>query len=331
MPLVRGTHPGGTPPPVGTPTTPVPTRVVIPEPGVYTPVWIAPDETVLQLNPDFASGAERFTVKRGLSGLGVAPVELITAPAPAGGVAVDFTRRQPQTILWPLRIRGATHMEFLTEWRRVAGLFTQTSRLGPGKLRITRPDGSRREAIAWYSGGFEQEPDEGAWLQLTPVVKLLVPSGLWRAVDPTLFEATQQDDGDYLEPYPSIGTGSVIGTATLRNDGVAEAWPTWRIRGPMTQLVAVNVTRGQSFTLTTTLDEGEEVTIVSRPLTVTGPAGENLKGALNLLAGGKPWRLDPKKVSDVSFTVTGAVAESEPDADDGTNIFIEFYDEYEMS
>lgn len=328
MPLVRGTTPGGIITPPGTPPRP---RPVIIDPGAYTPVWIAPDGTVLQLNPDFAEGAQRFTVRTGVAGLGVAPVDLVTAPAPGGGVAVDFSRRREQTILWPLRIRGQTHLEFLAEWRRVAGLFTQTARLGPGRLRITRPDGTRREAVAWYAGGFEQEPDEGAWLTATPVVKLLAAEGLWQSVDPTVFSAAQEAAGDYLSPYPSIGSAAVIGAATLRNDGVAEAWPTWTIRGPMTQLVAVNVTRGQSFTLTTTLAAGQTATIATRPLEVRGPAGQNLKGSLNLLAGGKPWRLDPLTVSNVSFTVAGAVAESFAGADDGTKITVQFYAKHEMS
>lgn len=327
MPLQRGDHPGGvvvTPPP--------PTRPVIPDPGAYTPVWYAPDGTMLQLNPDTttSSGAERFTVRRGVAGLGIAPVDLVTTAALGGGVSVDFARRREQTILWPLRIRGATHMEFVNEWRRVAGLFEQTGRLGPGLFRITRPDGSQREAVCWYAGGLEQDPDEGAWLTLTPTVKLLVADGLWRSVNQTEFSQTQETAADYLAPYPSIGSGSVIGAASLRNDGVAPAWPTWELHGPMTQLTATNITRGQAFVLTTTLAAGQVATIASRPLTATGPAGQNLKGSLNLLAGGKPWRLDPG-LSSVQFTVAGAAAETAPGAGNGTRIVLRYYTKYGMS
>jgi hypothetical protein len=329
VPLQRGEQLGGVVTPPTSPPTTRP-RPVIPDPGAYTPVWIAPDGTTLQLNPDFAEGAERFTVKRGVAGLGVAPVDVITTPALGGGVSVDFVRRREHTILWPLRIRGATHMEFLTEWRRCADLFAQTSERGPGRFRIRRPDGTEREAVCWYAGGLEQEPDEGAWLTLTPVVKLLVPSGLWRSTTQTEFSATQESTADYLAPYPSIGSGTVIGAATLRNNGIAPAWPEWEIRGPMTQLTATNNTRGQSFVLTHTLAAGEVATLRTRPLEVTGPAGQNLKGSLNLLAGGKPWRIDPGQ-SSVQFTVAGAVAESEPDAGDGTRIVLRYYDHFRMS
>lgn len=328
MPLQRGDQPGGV---VTPPTIPTRPRPVIPEPGVYTPVWIAPDGTQLQLNPDFPDGAERFTVKRGVAGLGHAPVDLVTTSALGGGVSVDFVRRREHTILWPLRIRGATHMEFLTEWRRVADLFVMTNTDGPGLFRITRPDGTRREAVAWYAGGLEQEPDEGAWLTLTPVVKLLVPEGLWRSVTQTEFSQTQEAAADYLAPYPSIGSGTVIGAASLRNDGIADAWPSWEIHGPMTQLTATNITRGQSFVLTTTLAAGQVATITSRPLTVTGPAGQNLKGSLNILAGGKPWRLGPRALSSVQFTVAGAAAETSPGAGDGTRIVLRYYTKYGMS
>lgn len=330
MPLQQGDQPGGTGAEVDEGVTPRPTVV---DPGVYTPMWIAPDpaRTVLQLNPDFPDGAERFTIKRGVAGLGHAPVDLVTTPSLSGGVVVDFVRRREHTILWPLRIRAKTHMEFLTELRRVSDLFTMTEQYGPGLFRIRRPDGSEREAVAWYAGGLEQEPDEGAWLTLTPVVRLLVPAGVWRSVTETEFTATQEAAADYLEPYPSIGSGAVIGAAQMRNDGVTDAWPEWEIRGPMTQLTAENITRGQSFVLTTTLDAGESVILRSRPLEVTGPAGENLKSSLNLLAGGKPWRLDPRTVSDVEFTVSGAAAETAPDADDGTKLFLRYYQNFGMS
>jgi hypothetical protein len=332
VPLQRGDQQGGvivTPPDDGGPII----RPVIIDPGAYTPVWVAPDpgKTVLQLNPDSTVGAERFTIRRGVAGLGYAPVDLVTTAALGGGVTVDFVRRNAQTILWPLRIRGATHMEFLTEWRRVADLFAMTSDYGPGVFRIRRPDGTEREAVAWYAGGLEQEPDEGAWLTLTPVVKLLVPSGLWRTPTRTEFSATQETSADYLAPYPSIGSGTVIGASKLRNDGVADAWPEWEIRGPMTQLTATNITRGQSFTLTYALGVGEVARLASRPLVVTGPAGQNLKGSLNLLAGGKPWRLSRRTINDVQFTVAGAASETTPGADNGTRIVLRYYQHHGMS
>jgi hypothetical protein len=332
VPLQRGDQLGGviiTPP--GGDGGPV-VRPVITDPGAYTPTWIAPNGTTLQLNPETTTtGAERFTIRRGVAGLGHAPVDVVTTAALGGGVTVDFVRRNAQTILWPLRIRAATHMEFLTELRRCADLFVQTTDLGPGLFRIRRPDGSEREAVAWYAGGLEQEPDEGAWLTLTPVVKLLVPSGLWRTPTQTEFSATQETSADYLAPYPSIGSGAVIGVSKLRNDGIADAFPEWEIRGPMTQLTATNTTRGQSFVLTYTLAAGQTIRLSSRPLTVTGPAGQNLKSSLNLLAGGKPWRLSRRMVNDVQFTVAGATAETTPGADNGTRIVLRYYQHHGMS
>lgn len=335
MPIVRGNIDGGVivVPPGETPDGPEEVfRPVIPEAGTYVPEWLAPNGTVLQLNPEtYPTYVERFSLKT-VAGLGVAPLDLLTTPAPGGGVTVDSTQLKARMISWPLRIRSDTHLGFLTEWRRVAGLFAQTRRLGPGRLRITRPSGSdSREILAHYAGGFELEPDDGAWLRATPVVSLLCPDPLWRAINPTTYSRSQEANADYLTPYPTIGSGAVIGATTFLNAGVEDAWPTWTIRGPMTQLVATNVTRGQSFTLTYALAAGQTITIQSQPIRVIGPAGQNLLGAMNTLAGGKPWRLDAEALSSVQFTVTGSAAESAPGADDGTKITVSFYEKYETA
>jgi hypothetical protein len=326
VPVVRGSQTGGTdvaPPEV--------TGPVVPDPGVYQPTWFAPDGTTMALNPvTTSSGATRFSLKT-VGGLGAVPVDPQTTPSILGGVVIDFIRPKERTINWPLRIRADTHTGFLEEWHRVLELFTQTRRLGPGRLRLVRPDGSAREIIASYIGGMEGDPDEGAWLTASPVVQLLCPEGFWRDTAPVHFEQQQESAGDYLNPYPSIGSGRIIGAATWVNNGQADAWPTWTIRGPMTAITATNVTRNQSFTVTYTLTAGQTLTIQSQPIRVLGPTGLSVISSLNLLAGGKPWRLDAKKSSSVNFTVAGAAAETSPGAGDGTKISADFVQRWESA
>lgn len=304
---------------------------VIAPAGTYQPQWIAPDGTVLDLNPEsITGGAERFSLKT-VGGLGAVPVELITSPSILGGVTSDFDRDKERTINWPLRIRADTHLEFLAEWRRCVKLFTMTKRLGPGRLRIQRPDGTEREILAKYASGMEGAPDEGAWLRETPVVQLLCPDPYWRDVDPVHFQQFQEAGGDYLSPYPSIGSGKIIGASNWVNAGDADTWPLWTVRGPMTSMTATNVTRGQSFTVTYTLAVGQSLTISSQPIQIRGPAGQNLISSLNLLAGGKPWRIDADSTTQVTFSVAGAAAETSPGADNGTKIEADFYQRWETS
>ncbi|MEV1315374.1 hypothetical protein AB0J14_04735 [Micromonospora arborensis] len=328
MPIVVvGLNP--TTPPPTTPPVGVPTRRVIDPPGVYRALWYPPDGSdPLDLNPP---DREWWSLKAN-SGLGAVPVDLITTENPDGGVVVEFTRPRERTILWPMRMRSATHLGLLAAWRHVQYQITQTRDLGPARLRLQRPDGSEREILAHYSSGLEGEPGDGTWLEVTAVINLLCPDPFWRDTRTINMEFRDEPDPDYLDPYPSVGSGQTLGNVEVPNIGHRAAWPTWTIRGPMTSLTASNNTRGQSFTLTHTLAEGELLTISSRPIQVRGPGGANLAGALNLAGGGgKPWRLDARKTSDITFAAIGSAPDSAPDADDGTRIWLSYPIDYETA
>lgn len=318
MPLGRGS--GITAPPVETPGHEIPRET---DPGFYVPTWITPagpdgQRIHVPLNPP---GREFFTLKA-VAGLGATPIEHVTAPHPDGGLMVEFTRPKERIITWPVRVRASTHEAFLALWRQHIEWFTMTRRYGPGTLRLARPDGSAREIDAYYQFGWEQEPGDGAWLEDTAVLSLLCPDPFWRDIKPVEIERMTGTLADYLDPYPTISSGQVLGDTTLRNDGHADAWPSWEITGPMTSLTATNHTRNQSFVLTHTLTAGEVITMSTRPIQVRGPAGENLINALNLPTG-KPWRLDPQTVSSVTFTVAGVGP--------GTNIRLSFQHRYETA
>lgn len=326
MPVGRGLVQVTPPAP---PLIEVPTRRVIEPPGVYRALWYPPDGSdPLDLNPP----DKQWWSLKANSGLGAVPVELVTTDNPAGGVIVEWAREQERTILWPVRMRSATHLGLLEVWRRVQYLVTQTKRYGPGRLRLQRPDGSEREILAYYSSGLEGEPEDGTWLQVTAVINLLCPDPYWRDTRTITAEFRDEADPDYLAPYPSIASGRVLGAATLTNPGDRAVWPSWKIRGPMTSLTATNDTRGETFTVTHILAAGEVLTISSRPIQVRGPAGQNLIGALDLVGGGgKPWRIDPRGTSQVTFSVAGSAADSAPGADDGTRIWLSHPIDYESS
>lgn len=327
MPILKGLVPGA---PV---IEPVPVRTVVPAPGVYRTVWIAPDGTELDLNPDAGGGlgGGLFSLKAN-AGLGAVPVEHITTDNPAGGVVVEATRVRERTVLWPIRMRATTHLELIDLWRYVTRLFTMTRDLGPGRLRITRPDGTAREILAYYSSGLEGEPEDGTWLQVTAVINLLCPDPFWRATSEVVQEYKEAIRPTYLDPYMSVSSGRVFGATSVPNSGDRAVWPTWTIRGPMTALTATNVTRDEFFVLTHTLLAGEQLTITGRPIRVRGPAGENLISALNLTGGGgPPWRLDPRTVSDVTFFVTGSAPDTTATSDDGTRVRLAYALDYETA
>jgi hypothetical protein len=327
VPILKGLIPV---PPV---VEPVPVRTVVPAPGIYRAVWIAPDGTELDLNPSPGDGlgGGLFSLKAN-AGLGAVPVQHITTDNPAGGVIVEATRPQERTILWPVRMRASTHLGLLDLWRYVTRLFTQTRDLGPGRLRLTRPDGSAREILAYYSSGLEGEPEDGTWLQVTGVINLLAPDPFWTATTQVVQEYKEAIRPTYLDPYMTVSSGRVFGASSVPNTGDRAVWPTWTIRGPMTALVATNVTRDEFFTVTHTLAAGELLTITGRPIEVRGPAGENLVAALGLTTGGgKPWRLDPRTVTDVTFFLTGSAPDTTATSNDGTRVRLSYPLDYETA
>jgi hypothetical protein len=282
------------------------------------PSWIAPDGTVHDLNPP---GSNMFTLDA-VSGLGIAPVDIVTDPDPKGGTQVRYVQPRSRNITWPIRLRGATHMEFLILWRIYAYAFAQTRRLGAGILRLTRPDGSAREIECLYAAGFDLEPGQG-WLEDTAVLSLFCPDPFWRDVVPITI--TREDEGtaleDFLDPYPSLSTGSALEAPTVFNPGNVEAWPVWTLTGPLDEFVATNLTTGKTFSLVYTLLADETITIVTRPDVITGPGDINLINALDW-PDSDLWRFEPG-TNEVEFQVFGSAA--------GTRIDIEFYPRYETA
>lgn len=317
MPLARG-------PGLSTPVE-IPSEGVVTEldPSAYLPAWITPPDrngnTVeIPMNPP----REQWFTLKDIAGLGVVPVDIVTTANPDGGVSVDLVRVKERAIVWPMRVRGRTNTEFLDKWRYLGNALAKTRRFGPGKLRLYRPDGTAREIEAYYQDGWGNEPHDGAWLEDTCPVSLLCPDPFWRDTEATVLEREYGTLVDYLDPYPNIGTGQVLGATTLLNAGQADVWPDWTITGPLTSLTAANTTRSQSFVLTYTLTAGQAITMSSRPIQVRGPAGQNLTSALNLPTG-KPWRLDSEWSSNVTFTAAGAGA--------GSKISLRFFAGHELA
>lgn len=287
-----------TPPPPPPPPVPPVVRPTPINPGEYVPVFIDPDGVERVMNPP---GTEFFTLNA-VTGYGITPVELVSRPDPRGGVRLTGVRDLSRTLVWPVRIRGRTHMEFLAQWRAIAEALAKTKRQGPGLFRLIRPDGSAREVLCHYQGGMEGRPG-GGWLDDTAELSLLVPDGHWRDSQPVELEWKPGSTVDYFAPYPSISAGDVLGQADVTNPGQVEAWPAWRLYGPATQFVATNNTRGQTFTMNHDLAAGDYLDITTRPGRVTDSAGGSVPGAL-VRPGSVLWRLDPG-VNDLTFAVTG--------------------------
>lgn len=316
MPIYVGTITAPTPEPIPEPipTPSLPTAPV--DPGRPVAVWIAPDGTEWQLTSD----AELHFTLNAVTGWGAAPINIVADPHPRGGSRVRHIQPQPRSITWPLRVRADTHLELVQGWRDLVRAFTQTRRLGPGRLRVMRPDGDAREIEAYYEEGFAGEPGQGHTYD-TAVLSLYCEDPYWRAVQPETLPYTYGTTVSFLSPYLTVSPSSVLGVTTAVNDGDTEAWPEWTIVGPATAVVATNRTTGEVFTLTGTLTAGQTATITTDPPQVRGPGDANWTGKLSW-PGAVLWALQPG-LNSVEFAVAGAAA--------GTSITLSFVPRYETA
>lgn len=292
-----------------TPATPTPTPTpggsITPDVGVVHAEWVAPDGTVWTLTDHDPMTSPGWHTLPDIIGWGAAPVALATDPLARGGSRVRNRRVEARTITWPLHVWGDTHTEFLARRRAITNAFAMTRRLGPGILRVRRPDASARQISGWYLDGATGNAGED-FLHATLAIQLLCEDPYWRDLLPSPDSRLYDAGATYLSPYPTVSTGRTLGDTDIDNAGDVEAWPTWVITGPMTEATFTNNTTGEAFTITYALDAADTITITTEPPTVRGPADEILTSALDW-PGARLWALQPG-VNDVSFAVSGSGA-----------------------
>ncbi len=300
------------------PDASIPTTWSAPDVGTISATWTSPSGQVLQLT-NTADDLGWFTTF-GVAGWGATPFEYVADAAAGGGEVVRFVRPNPARITWPLHVWGDTHLEFIQRYRELRRAIMMTAHRGsPGWLTVYRPDGTARKISAFYEDGFAGEPGQMN-ISASPVLTLYCPEGAWLDVEESvLVRDYASGPANFFSPFPTVTNASVLGLSTVENLGDLKAWPTWTVQGPMTSLVATNLTTSQSFTLTQTLTAGQSVTITTDRPTVRDNADHNIIGSINWPSA-TLWGLETGENS-VNFAVTGAGP--------GTSIRLAFYPRYE--
>lgn len=307
-------------------TPPRPPRSTPADVGTIRATWHAPDGTEWVLTPPPDLGAHRWLTMAGIAGWGAPPVALPADPHPRGGVRVRHRRAEARTITWPIHVWGDSHLEFVAARRAITNAFVQTRRLGPGVLRVARPDGTARQISGWYVDGAQGEAGED-WLHATLVVQLLCEDPWWRAVTPIADRRGYAGAAQpFLHPFMRIASAQKLGESVITNPGDVEAWPVWTITGPATSITATNHTTGEAWTLTPDFGDGDSLgdnvaVITTDPPTVRGPDGETWTGRLDW-PGAVLWGLAPGD-NRVTFDVAGA--------DEGTEIAWSYHPRYETA
>ncbi|MFD8970549.1 phage tail protein [Streptomyces sp. NPDC059568] len=286
MPLIAA--PVITPPPTGEP--PVGGgggEIVLPDLGRATVTYYDPTG---QAWPLTMQSLGWYTLADGVSGLGAASYELTTDPHPRGGARVRHAQAQPRSIIWPLRVMGDSHMEFVVRWRQLATAFTRTLREGPGVLEIARPDGTRRRIDVIYQEGWEGLGQHGSgWIADTAVMTLFCEDPYWVDAQAVTVHREQGAGSSFFTPYPTVSSSQVLGATTVTNPGNVIVWPEWTITGPASQVTFTRTDTGEAFTLNPNAEDvghgnllpGQKVTVRTDPPQVRYQDGSNWVGALS--------------------------------------------------
>lgn len=301
-----------------------PAPIVIPS-DIPTWSWIDPFGTLW----DLSGAAGDYFVMQGVKGVGAAPRTLTTDPSVRGGTSLRQIQADARTITLPLYVGpGGGGANALSETRRQLILaFTATRLHGPGQLIYSRTDGTQRVIDAYYSEGWDPDPDCGVHDDVV-ALSLYCPSPWFRDLNPTsVGRAYQAVAQSFLAPYPSVSSDATLGTTIINNAGDVEAYPSWVITGPASSITATLNSTGQTWTIDPNaaaighgnLLAGETVTFTTDPFSVVGPAGQTWTGALNWPTA-TAWPLLPGNNS-VTYTVTGSGT--------GTTITVNFFQRYE--
>lgn len=287
--------------------------------------WLGPNGTVINLTDLRNTGY--LLSGDGTDGdlFGAPASDIIADPAAIGGSTVRGTYTPPRIGTLALYIEGAIDTEFLTRWRTLVSAFTSTKRLGPGRLRITRPNGSAREIFAYFDDGLKAPPGNQRYLD--SAVTLYCPDAYWRDTVATPLSRMYSVSSDLLSPYPSVSPSNTLGSTTLTNPGDADAYINWLISGPASSVIASRDDTGESWTLDIAstahgpLAVGEQATVQTEPPAVRGPNGEIWTAALNWPAADL-WPLPPGD-TPITFQILGAAV--------GSEIAATFYPRYDTA
>ncbi|GAA2108239.1 phage tail protein [Streptomyces synnematoformans] len=315
------------PPPTDPPPAQAPPPALPPNPGRPQATYTDPAGGVWPLTDPWHGW---FTLADGVSGIDAAPYELTLDPYPRGGGRLRHAQPQVRDIVWPLHVYGADHGQFIDRWRQLGRAFTRTLRDGPGILEIARPDGTRRRIGVRYREGFTGSGEQGHYrIDDTAVITLACEDPYWYDPVPQVVHREHSVGVPFLDPFPTVSSGQVLGATTVFNPGDITVWPTWVISGPASLVEFMNDDTGESFTLDPDaagiahgpLLAGQQVTVRTDPPQVRYQDGSNWTAALDW-PDAVLWGLEPG-ANQISFQLSG----SGP----GSAVDLSFFPRYEVA
>ena len=256
------------------------------------------DEIVFDNNGD-------FLLTEGLTGIGIPDTQVRFADSASDGGVWRFTKRGIREIDMPLMILGSSNTALEANLRRLSNLLQD--RRGATKLRASYPNGEVWELQDghYVSGATTtlEANSNGSWTRWAITMQFANPfwirersesfslgtGGAQRSLIPTLAEM-------------EVTGSQVIGDITIENVGDCDAYPVWKVRGPVDS-VTITSQDGLSFSYDAIIPLGSEITIDTANGTVVDQNGVNKYA--NLGASPKLFTL-PAGTSEVFIEAVGS-------------------------
>ena len=251
---------------------------------------IAFDYSNYILNPEFM-------------GFGIPPAQVRIDPSAGDGGVFRHSKRGVRDIDMSVTIVGTDRADVQTKLRRLSRALQDTT--GPTTLKAIFAGGETLRLKAHYVGGAESSWGSDAGLIWNRwVLSFQAPQPYWESEALEEFIVTTGNTGRGLLPQLSklkLTSSQVFGVITVNNIGDVPAYPTWYVRGPISD-VAISY-GNQGFSLTEPIADGETITVNTATGTVVDDQGTNRYSILGIAP--KLFRVDP---GVTSITVNGVAA-----------------------
>jgi hypothetical protein len=204
----------------------------------------------------------------GITGIEGLSVSMQTVPLLDGTAVPNIYIPQPGTITIAILVErpvGGTENDYYTLLDRIVRAFINRRNEipVPSSLIVQRPNGNSRQIQVYQTSGLNT-PEVGIHNSLYTFT-LQTPDPYWSDLTPQSLTFSVSSVSGILPLLPvQLASSSVIGNATIPNNGTAIAYPIWTITGPGTPTMQ-NLTTGRKWSLNTSIPGGQVVQVTTKP------------------------------------------------------------------
>lgn len=223
-----------------------------------------------------------YVLNPGFMGFNIPAAEVRIENSAGDGGVFRHAKRGVRTLDLPVTVVGSSRDDVQTKLRRL-GKLTQNV-FGPLTLRATYSDGVSLDLQTYYTGGAEgQWGVSGGQTYAQWTLSLKAPQPYWQSTIVEQFTVRRGATGRGLLPKLTklrVSSAQAIGAILINNTGDVPMFPTYRVLGPIDDLVIRSDT-DQEFSFNVDLAAGEIITINTETGQVTDETGANRYEDLN--------------------------------------------------